>query len=47
MTEMGGAIMAEMSWVGGLFVGGMLKEKHWSSGENPFRSSHDHGFQFL
>ena len=52
--KMGGAIMVQ---IGGavvsfgwgsfyFFVGGMLK-KHWSSGEYPFRSSHDHEFQSL
>ena len=28
------------------FLGDMLK-KHWSSGEYPFQSSHDHGFRSL
>ena len=48
MAEMGGAFMAPMDGVVSYcFLGDMLKKKYWSSGEYPFRSSHDHGFWSL
>ena len=44
---MGGAFMAQMGWaiviVSCCFVW-KYAQKCWSSGEYPFRSSHDHGF---
>ena len=44
MAQMGGVFMAQMGGVvSHCFLGDMLK-KHWSSGEYPFRSSHNHGF---
>ena len=43
-----------LKWVGQLWQSGLLflrdmlqKKKHLSSGEYPFRSSHDHGFRSL
>ena len=42
MVQMGWAIMAK--WV---IVFGRYARKHWSSGQYPFRSSHDHGFRSL